>query len=47
MSFGTRVFAEGEDTRALRLSSELADLRSGYANPPPAAAGFKSTVPLP
>ena len=38
---GNRVFAFGEDTLALRLSSELADLRSGYANPPPAATGFK------
>ena len=30
---GTRVFASGEDTLSLRLTSELADLRSGYANP--------------
>ena len=30
---GTRVFAYGEDTHALRLASELADLRTGYANP--------------
>ena len=30
---GTRIFAQGEDTRSLRLASELADLRSGYANP--------------
>ena len=30
---GTRVFAFGEDTRTLRLTSELVDLRVGYANP--------------
>ena len=30
---GTRVFAYGEDTHALCLASELADLRAGYANP--------------
>ena len=28
-----RVFAYGEDTHTLRLASELADLRVGYANP--------------
>ena len=27
-----QVFAYGEDTRALRLASELADLRAGYVN---------------
>ena len=31
---GTRVFADGEDTHPLRLTSELVDLRAGYANPP-------------
>ena len=30
---GTRTFAYGEDTHDLRLTSELVDLRSGYANP--------------
>ena len=32
--FGTRNgnFACGEDTLALRLTSELVDLRAGYAN---------------
>ena len=28
----TQVFAHGEDTRTLRLTSKLADLRVGYAN---------------
>ena len=27
------VFTSGEDTLSLRLTSELVDLRSGYANP--------------
>ena len=30
---GTRVVAFGEDIRTLRLTSELVDLRAGYANP--------------
>ena len=29
---GDRVFAYGEDSRALRLASELADLRAANAN---------------
>ena len=32
LSGATRVFTFGEDTHSLRLASELADLRSGYAN---------------
>ena len=36
-----------EDTHPLRLTSELADLRVGYANPAPSALGFKSSIPLP
>ncbi len=42
-----RVFANGEDTHTLRLASELADLRAGYANPilaQWASAGFEATV---
>ena len=31
--FGTRVFAHGEDSRILRLTSELDALRLGNANP--------------
>ena len=40
-----KVFAYGEDTHALRLTSELADLRAGYVNLQPFAllrANFKS-----
>ena len=33
MHGGTGVFAYGEDTHTLRLTSELVDLRVGYANP--------------
>ena len=50
MVSGTRVFAFGEDTHALRLTSELVDIRSGYANPccaEGATTGLKSAVPLP
>ena len=45
---GTRVFARGEDTRSLRLTSELVDLRLGYVNPRFAmqSTGFKATVLL-
>ena len=42
-------FACGEDTLALRLPSELADLRAGYANPFPLrfayGSGFFLRVP--
>ena len=34
------VFACSEDTRTLRLVSELTDLRVGYANPAPTALWF-------
>ena len=34
---GIGVFAFGEDTLSLRLASQLADLREGYANPVPSA----------
>ena len=30
---GRGIFTKGEDTRTLRLKSELFDLRVGYANP--------------
>ena len=33
MVYGIGTFAFGEDTRDLRLTNELVDLRSGYANP--------------
>ena len=32
------IFAFGEVTRDLRLTSKLVDLRSGYANPAPYSA---------
>ena len=37
-----QVFAYGEDTHALRLTSELADLRAGYVNWCAARTEFKS-----
>ena len=47
---GIGVFAFGEDTHALRLTSELVDLRSGYANPAPRkrlGARVRETIPMP
>ena len=32
IGYATRVFAFGEDTLVLRLTSKLVDLRTGYAN---------------
>ena len=44
---GIGVFACSEDTHTLRLTSQLVDLREGYANPAPLALGFKSSISLP
>ena len=48
---GTRIFAYGEDFHALRLMSQLPDLRAGNANLIPRrfarGASFEATVPQP
>ena len=42
------IFAGGEDTHTLRLTSELVDLRVGYANPARSAScGSESSIPQP
>ena len=40
----TQVFALGEDTHALRLVSELPDLRAGYVNWFPCALRYGSPI---